>query len=296
MQIKKDSVQVQVPATSANLGPGFDCLGMALDLRDMVWARATAGRTHVEVNGAGQNTVPTDEDNLVVKAIRVGLTHVGAPQVGLQLKCENSIPHGRGLGSSATAIISGLMVARAFIGEDDALDLDTILQLATQMEGHPDNVSPALYGGVTVSWQSDRARSIRLPLMQELTTTAFIPPKPVSTTKARALLPQTVPHVDAAFNAGRAAVLVATFLNGGENFFDATADRLHQDYRTAAMPESVGLMHSLRHQGYPAVISGAGPTVLVLGKVKSVICRQARERGWDVRQLKLQTEGARIIQ
>ena len=209
MRLAADHVRVRVPATSANLGPGFDSLGVALALHDVVEVRAvSAAGAVVDVVGEGAGAVPTDEEHLVVRAIREGLDHAGASQVGLRLECTNKIPHGRGLGSSAGAVVAGLLIARALVAEPEALDDDTVLALASAMEGHPDNAAPALLGGVTVAWTSEEVRAVRIPVHPDVLPVAIVPPHQLSTHRARSVLPAQVPHGDAAFQAGRAALLV----------------------------------------------------------------------------------------
>ncbi len=271
MQLRADEVTVSVPATSANLGPGFDALGMALELRDTIRVRAVASdRVTVTVTGEGAGEVPDDEHHLVARAIRVGLEYVGAPPVGLELQCHNMIPHARGLGSSAAAVVGGLMAARAMILDPDALDDQTILELATQLEGHPDNAAPAIFGGATVAWIDEttegehRARASRLEVGPTVDPIVFIPGCTLATKRARAALPEQVDHRDAAFNAGRAALLVTALAGHPGLLFEATEDRLHQSYRSEQMPDSALLVERLRAAGLAAVISGAGPTVLVL--------------------------------
>ncbi|KGM10338.1 serine kinase, partial [Cellulomonas bogoriensis 69B4 = DSM 16987] len=170
MRLHTGEVSVRVPATSANLGPGFDALGLALAHHDEIEARVVDGdRVTVEVQGQGAGDLPTGEDHLVVRAVRAGLEHVGAPHVGLHLRCLNRIPHGRGMGSSAAAVVAGLLIARALVPEPGALDDVTVLDLATRFEGHPDNAAPALLGGATVAW-SDPAgpRASVLPLRADV--------------------------------------------------------------------------------------------------------------------------------
>lgn len=296
MRLTNDSVRVRVPATSANLGPGYDSMGMALAMYDQIDARAVAGPTRVTVKGQGEGQLPEGEEHLVVQALRVALEAVGAPQVGVHLNCVNTIPHGRGLGSSASAIVAGMLLARSFLAEPEVLDDQRILQLATQMEGHPDNVAPTIFGGATISWMADgTACATRIPVANGLVTTAFVPGFRLATSKARKMLPAKVPHADAAFQAGRAALLVAALADRPELLCAATEDRLHQDYREPAMPASVGLVRWLRDEGYPAVVSGAGPTVLVLGRVTPGVRRQAREGRWDVHELKVDEEGAKTV-
>lgn len=313
MRIVTDSVRVRVPATSANLGPGFDAFGLALELHDVVRVRATASATRTHVTGQGAETVPDGEDHLVVRAVRAGLEHVGAPQVGLELSAHNQIPHGRGLGSSAAAVVAGLMAARGMISEPEALDDAVMLDLATQWEGHPDNAAATILGGATLTWlpqenaveapetgewttPAPRVGVTALGVAEGLTVTVFIPAHPVATRVARSVLPETVPHRDAAFNAARAAMLVLALGGRTDLALEATADRLHQPYRGDVLPESMDLVGWLRGQGLPAVISGAGPTVLVLGAVPPTVRRAATRGGWDARALDVDRVGATLGQ
>lgn len=268
MRLGADRVKVAVPATSANLGPGFDALGLALNYHDELVVEAL-GSTHVEVQvrGQGAGHLPTDASHLVVRAIRAALEHVGAPMVGLKLTCDNHIPHGRGMGSSASAVVSGLFAARGLIAEPDALDNQTILDLATKFEGHPDNAAPAIYGGATVAWmENGRPRAAGLTLDYDVSPTVLIPSVKLSTNRARGVLPPAVAHSSAAFNAGRAALLVHALANDPDLLFAATEDKLHQEFRSQVMPGSWELMTELRKLGLAATISGAGPTVLVLDR------------------------------
>ena len=263
-----DHVRVQVPATSANLGPGFDALGLALAVYDEIEVRAlgTPGAV-VEVSGAGAGEVPGGEDHLVVRALRTALDHVGAPQTGLHLICHNRIPHGRGLGSSAAAAVAGILAARLLIADPSALDDDVVLDLATRMEGHPDNAAPALLGGATVAWiEEGRARAVRLAVHRDVVPVVLVPASRLATRTARAVLPPTVPHADAATQAGRAALLVEALGRRPDLLLPATQDLLHQRYRAQVMPDTLALVEALRRRGVAAVVSGAGPTVLVLAR------------------------------
>jgi homoserine kinase len=264
-------VLVRVPATSANLGPGFDTLGLALALHDEVEARVTRSGLDIEVTGEGSgNLGGAGERHLIVRAMRVAFDELNVPQpAGLALRCVNRIPHGRGLGSSAAAIVAGLLAARGLAGAPVAPE--DVLQLANMLEGHPDNVAPCLFGGLTIAWVADgsdagdrlpRARAIRLDPRADVHPVAFVAPDPVSTSVARGLLPPSVPHADAARNAGRAALLIAALTARPDALLDGTEDKLHQDYRAPAMPHSHDLVTRLRAAGVPAVISGAGPSVL----------------------------------
>ncbi len=262
-------VTVRVPATSANLGPGFDALGLALDLTDEITAEVlpTAGALEIVVEGEGAapGAVPRDATHLVVRSLVAGLEAVGARVPGLRLTCRNAVPHSRGLGSSAAAIVGGLALARALTPGAERSD-EELFEQAARIEGHPDNVAPAVFGGFTVALtRDDGYAAVRLPVHPHVRLHAFVPPSPVSTSVARGLLPAQVPHADAAANAGRAALLVAALTTRPDMLLEATEDRLHQDYRAPAMPETLDVVAALRGRGAAAVVSGAGPTVLVLG-------------------------------
>lgn len=265
MRLIRDETTVRVPATSANLGPGFDAFGLAHGIHDHIQVRATAGTTRVQVSGEGAGEVPTGEEHLIVRALRAALDHAGAPQAGFELRCHNAIPHGRGLGSSASAVVAGLLAARGLISEPEALDEDTLLNLACSFEGHPDNAAPALLGGATIAWCSgNRAHAARVPLHVDFQPTVLVPTERLPTRRARAVLPDVVAHSDAAFNAGRAGLLVLALGARPDLLLAATEDRLHQDQRADSMMATAALVQRLRAAGAPAVISGAGPTVLVL--------------------------------
>lgn len=268
MRLVTDHVAVRVPATSANLGPGFDAVGIALAVHDVVEVRATTGATRVEVEGEGAGQLPDGEDHLVVRALRLALDAAGAPQAGLELRCVNGVPHGRGLGSSAAAVVAGLVAARGLISEPEALDEDRLLALATEMEGHPDNAAPALMGGATIAWTGPGGpRATALAVADDLAPTVLLPAGTMSTATARSALPTQVPHADAAHAAARVGLLVLALAGRGDLVLDATEDRLHQPYRAAAMPGSAAALAGLRAHGHPAVLSGAGPCVLVLAAV-----------------------------
>ncbi|WP_122818196.1 homoserine kinase [Nocardioides pantholopis] len=292
-------VQASVPATSANLGPGFDCLGIALDLRDELRAEVLAEGLEVTVEGAGQDDVPLDERHLVVRAMRVAFEVMGAQPPGLRLACRNVIPHARGLGSSSAAIVGGLVLARALVaGGSLLLDDDTLFELAADLEGHPDNVAPAMYGGFVISGCEDGSfYAMSSAVDPRIGAMAFVPPVGVSTEVARGLLPPQVPHADAAAGAGRAALLVAALAGRPEQLLLATRDYLHQEYRRPAMPDSLALVDALRADGVPAVVSGAGPTVLAFcaqagGAATEALLARCPE-GWDAHRLAIDTGGAR---
>ncbi len=288
-------VRVRVPATSANLGPGFDTLGLALDLRDELEAEVTAGGLVVEIHGYGEGEVPLDESHLVVRAMRATFERLGRQPVGLRLSCRNVIPHARGLGSSSAAIVGGVWLARELVaGGRLLLDDADLLDLAARMEGHPDNVAPALLGGFVISGQDADGSFWAVPgsVDPRVGAVVFVPAAPVSTEAARGLLPAQVPHADAAANAGRAALLVAALSGRPEELLRATEDRLHQDYRRPAMPDSLALVEALRADGVPAVISGAGPTVLAFVDGASPEVLLARcPTGWQAHVLPVSSTG-----
>jgi len=341
-----------VPATSANLGPGFDALGLALALHDDVEVMVIPDGVTLEVTGEGADEVAdAGEKHLIVRAIRAAFDDLGGSQPpGIALRCVNRIPHGRGLGSSAAAIVAGVLAARALAGAE--VTPDVALPLANQLEGHPDNVAPCLYGGLTIAWVTDGAgfpraaasedlrgrgepggreeraglrgeaastagtgagvggskggvaplgvKAVRLETLPAITPVAIIAPRPVSTEMARGLLPGHVPHADAARNAGRSALLVAALTARPDALLDATEDLLHQDYRAPAMPETHHLVRGLRAAGIPAVVSGAGPSVLAFlgagAAGRDRLDSTVRETGigWLVSPLDVERQGASV--
>jgi homoserine kinase len=292
-------VTVSVPATSANLGPGYDAFGLALTHRDLVSVEVLeAPRVEITVEGRGEGKVPLDERHLVYRSMRAALDRMGARVPGVRMHCVNVVPHARGLGSSSAAIVAGVSLARAVVaGGSLLMDDEALLDLAAEIEGHPDNVAPALLGGFTVAFHdgtSFRASSVAVdPRVQAV---VFVPPEGVETRVARGLLPDAVPHADAAANAGRAALLVAALGRQPELLLAATEDRLHQDYREPAMPASIALVRRLRADGLPAVVSGAGPSVLVLTDASQQEQVAARvPDGWDVLRLGVDRDGARVV-
>ena len=268
---KATPIQVQVPASAANLGPGFDALGLALELRDIYVAQILDEEGFdVDVTGEGADEVKKDGKHLVIKAMMAGFEFMGGKPRGIALRALNAIPHGRGLGSSAAAIVGGLSLARGLVlSGNNLMSDDDLIALATDMEGHPDNIAAAALGGATISWMEDRASvatgcASRFSVDPSVRALVFLPHTQLSTGKARRMLPETVPHKDAAINAGRAALLVHALSVRPELLFAATEDHLHQEYRREAMPRSVDLVRKLRGAGVAAMISGAGPSVLVL--------------------------------
>ncbi|MGH3935382.1 MAG: homoserine kinase [Pseudonocardiaceae bacterium] len=270
--MNRSAVRVRVPASTANLGPGFDALGLALALYDEVEVALAPSGLRVEVHGEGAGQVPTDEGHLVVRALRAACARHGYRPEGLVLRCHNSIPHSRGLGSSAAAAVAGVLAGYALAGmEPDEAALD----LAAGFDGHADNVGASLLGGLVISWRDDQSfRAIRLEPHPDLVPVLLVPQLTSSTEITRGLLPAEVPHADAAFNAGRAALAVHALTVAPQFLLAATADRLHQIYRRAAYPATARLVDALRTAGVPAAVSGAGPTVLALptrGELPAVV-------------------------
>lgn len=260
------SVIVRVPATSANLGPGFDTLGLALSVYDeLVATRLPEGELDITVSGEGADGVPRDASNLVVRAIAYAYEAVGRRMPGLRLEAKNVIPHGRGMGSSGAAVVSGLLAAKGLLEGDVALGPETLLRLATELEGHPDNVAPALFGGLTIAWVDENGpQHKKLLVHRGVSPLVFVPDFTMSTSVARSLQPLQVPREDAVFNVSRSALLIAALTQSPELLLAATEDKLHQNYRAQAMPETDRLVRALRDAGFAAVVSGAGPSVLVL--------------------------------
>jgi homoserine kinase len=322
-------VRVSVPATSANLGPGFDALGLALALHDSVEARITGGGLSVVVSGEGAETAAAGERHLVVVAMRAAFAAMGGQPPGIALRCVNAIPHGRGLGSSAAAVVSGVLAARELVTGGAALLPDAdVLALAVDLEGHPDNVAACLAGGLTVAWRrsgpagggalrgssgepgADVVRRssgerggvgmLRLAVLPSIRAVVCVAPTALATHEARQVLPELVPHADAAANAARSALLVAGLTSDPRVLFDATEDFLHQRYRAPVMPQTADLLGRLRQAGVAAVVSGAGPSVVALtlaGQpgpevVDSIACGTGIS--WHVIPLDVDRQGAAI--
>lgn len=297
------SVTVEVPATTANLGPGFDTLGLALSIYDTLTVTVSdRPGVRVDVHGVGAGEVPADETNLVARAIATVFDEVGEPLPGLDLTARNTIPHGRGLGSSGAAIVSGVVAAQGLLADRVELDADRLLALATRMEGHPDNVAPALFGGLTIAWTGpDGPQHKKLLVHRGVSPLVLVPERTMSTALARSLQPEQVPHEDATFNVSRSALLVAALVQSPELLLVATEDRLHQSYRASAMPETDRLIRLLREAGYPAVVSGAGPSILVLGSDPGARLTAARmvadqaERAWTALLPAVDIRGATLV-
>ena len=255
---------VRVPATSANLGPGFDALGLALALHNDVIAEEGQGVT-VRIEGEGADRLPRDGNNVVARGVRLAYETAGRPFKGCALTCVNRIPTARGLGSSAAAWVGGLLAGNALAGAP--LSKETLLALAARAEGHPDNVAAAIFGGLTVSCgTSEGVIAVALPVPPSLVWVVLVPEVTSSTAEARALLPQSVPRVDAVFNVQRVALLLAS-LQTARPALLATAldDRLHQPYRLKLFPWLPEVAAAAREAGaLGCVLSGAGPSLLAV--------------------------------
>jgi homoserine kinase len=266
------AVRVRVPASSANLGPGFDTFGLALGLYDEVEVAIGDEGLTVEVDGEGAGGVPRDEAHLVVRAMRRAFAAFGDdPPPGLHLRCRNAIPHARGLGSSAAAAVAGAVAAAVLAGRDPNAEQESLLQLTAGMEGHADNAAASLLGGFVIAWAepgtgntAGRFDAVRLDAHPGIAPVALVASVESSTATTRGLLPERIPLADAAFTGSRTALAVLALTRRPDLLLPATADRLHQEYRRPAYPESAALVDRLRAAGVAAVISGAGPTVLAL--------------------------------
>ncbi|HNV42248.1 MAG TPA: homoserine kinase [Ornithinibacter sp.] len=298
-------VEVRVPASSANLGPGFDSIGCALGVWDTCRARVTStpGLT-VTVAGEGAGSVPLDATHLVHRAMVVAWGELGVePPAGLALDCTNQVPHGRGMGSSATAIVTGIVAAQALADVSagdagDAVDLTFANSLASRLEGHPDNASASVYGGFTLSWSDDEQAStttVHLPVHPDVVPVVFAPDVQLSTAKARSVLPQQVRLADAAANSARSALLAHAIGFAPQHLLAATKEWLHQEARRPSYAASMSLVDRLRSRGHAAVISGAGPSVLVLARREHVEeVRAHGEAGWRVLTPGIPDHGARV--
>ena len=300
-------VSLRVPASTGNVGPGYDSLGLALGHYDDLAVTVLEDGLEFELHGEGSAAVPRDADHLVVRAMRAAFRAAGVDELpGLRLEATNRIPHGRGMGSSAAAVVAGVLAANALLPAEHALDDRRLLQVAAALEGHPDNVAPSLHGGLVISWaEAGGWRSAPVEVHEDVVPVVAIPDYEVPTRLARSLLPASVPHHDAAVNAGRTALLVEAMARRPELLLPATEDRLHQPYRASAMPPSARLVAGLRERGLPAMISGAGPTVLVLAAgharaaeteraVAHLVGADAGSASWRVLRLRVDGQGAKL--
>jgi homoserine kinase len=304
------AVTVVAPATSANLGPGFDSFALALSLHDTVHARVVQAGVDVQVTGVGEAQRWRPEQHLVIRAMRAAFDATGGQPSGIAIRCRNDVPQGFGLGSSAAAIVAGLLAARALAAAREAagdpaevLADPDLLRLAGKIEGHPDNVAACQAGGLTIAFDTPSGPGVaRLMPLAGLAPVVCVPGLPVATKTARKALPDRVPHADAAANSARAALLIAALTGRPDLLLPGTEDFLHQRYRAATMPGTATLVAKLREAGIPAVVSGAGPSVLALtvdGRAAAAaeVARIAAQAGapWRVLPLRVDAEGARLV-
>lgn len=288
-------VSVTVPASSANLGPGFDTLGLAVSLYDTVEVEVVASGLSVEVFGEGRGELPLDGSHLVVKALRAGLKAADAHAPGLKVVCHNSIPQSRGLGSSAAAAVAGVCAANGLAG--CPLSNEQLVQLSSAFEGHPDNAAASVLGQAVVSWTEipvdgrtePQYRAVTIPVAESIMATALVPNFHASTEAVRRVLPTDVTHLDARFNVSRCAVMTVALQHHPELLWEGTRDRLHQPYRADVLPVTAEWVNRLRNKGYAAYLSGAGPTVMVLSTepVDESVLNDAREAGLRVLPLEV---------
>ena len=297
------AVKVRVPATIANLGPGFDALGIAVGMHLEIDIEPRRDSVDLSVEGEGAETLPQDETNLVLRSMNAFFDHVGRRPPGFAVRIKNPIPLGAGLGSSAAAIVGGLFAARAVTGR--TVPQIEMVQLATGIEGHPDNVLPALLGGLVVCYRGreDDLRYFRIEPSERLVPILAVPREGFSTNEAREALPKSVAFVDAQFTTARAALLVAALSTGAGSdvLSDAMNDRLHQPHRLKLMPESAAVHDELIAAGLPVALAGAGPSLLLViprpeaaTRAEQIrrICR-ARNAGWRVFVSEWEPQGAR---
>jgi len=291
-RLAHDAVRVRVPATSANVGPGFDSLALALSLHDVVTVhRRELGGVSVKVSGEGAGTLPSDEQNLVARSMYAVFEALGQRPPGFSIECYNEIPQERGLGSSAGAITAGILAARALIADGTTVMSDQdVLSLAAKLEGHPDNPAACLLGGFTITWtESGGQQAVKLKPAADVRCVVYVPDRRMNTSEARSLLPTSISHADAVDNARRTALLVHALTVEPQLLLTATEDRLHQPFRSVALPETAALLLSLREAGIAAVLSGAGPSVLAFGTGS---WDPPLSPGWETLRLEVDLRGA----
>ncbi|HVG65110.1 MAG TPA: homoserine kinase [Actinomycetota bacterium] len=294
------TIRVRAPATSANLGPAFDAAGIALDWWDELEVRP-APVDAIQVSGEQAELLPTGRDNLVAVAMRRLAEAAGAPLPPLHLTVVKGFPLGRGFGSSAAAVVLGLVAARRLVAPE--LPDTELLALACELEGHPDNATPCLQGGATLAWVEDgRPRWRAVPVHPDLVAVALVAPEPMATSEARRLLPERVPFAVAAHTGARSAMLPLALAGDTDLLLPATEDLLHQPQRLAQAPDSARLLERLRTAGHAGFVSGAGPSLLVLcprpaapGVLADAEAAVAAggDEGWRIRPLELARHGAR---
>lgn len=298
-----ETIKVKVPATTANMGPGFDCLGMALELYNEIHMRLAPGKISIQIEGEGAEDIKRDENNIVWRAAQRVFQEVGFNNPGLWIRLINQIPTSRGLGSSAAAIVGGLVAANQLIG--GKLTQDRLLALATELEGHPDNVAPALLGGVVISVLAEgEVHYLKIMPPEGLNTVVAIPDFKLSTHAARDVLPQKVSLKDAIFNLSRVALLVGALCEKRlDLLYIAGQDTLHQPYRSSLVPGMQEVIQAASQAGALNVtLSGAGPTVLALTNSGSEEIGRSMEQAFEnagtscqIKLLRPAVEGTKIL-
>jgi homoserine kinase len=299
------AVKVKVPATVANLGPGFDALGVAVQMHLEVDIEPRRDSIEIEVEGEGAETLPKDESNLVIRSMNDFFDFVGRRPPGYSVRVRNPIPLGSGLGSSAAAVVGGLYAARAITGRN--VPQTEMVRLAVGIEGHPDNILPALLGGLVVCYQEPGSdfKYFRLEPSERLVPILAVPAKGFSTKEARKALPEDVAFADAQFTASRAALLVAAITSGAgtDVLAAAMSDRLHEPHRLKLMPETMAVHSELREAGLAVALAGAGPSLLAVvprpeaaTRAEQIrrVCR-ARSAGWRVFVSEWEENGAAAL-
>ena len=282
--------RVTVPGSSANLGPGFDSLGLAVDLCDTIEVEVIESGLEIEIHGEGASHLPTTAKHLVYRGIKLGLSARGATVPGLRMVCHNQIPQSRGLGSSAAAAVGGVALAGALAGQE--FTPAELIQLASEFEGHPDNVAASVLGGAVVSWtdfegEEPKYSAVAIPVHPAIRSTALVPNFHASTNAVRKVLPELIPHTDARFNVARSSLMTVALSQHPELLMPATEDKLHQDYRAEALPVTTDWVRRLRAAGHAAFVSGAGPTCMALTTepVPAELLDQARSEKLRVLEL-----------
>lgn len=298
------SVTVRVPGTTANCGPGFDTIGIACTIyNDLTLTLSEEGDFTLSVKGEGSGSIPTSDRNIAFQAVRAVLRQVNQPYAGIDIKMNNNIPLARGLGSSAAAIVAGLVAANAATG--GKLGKDELLALATAMEGHPDNVAPAIFGGITISMMDkDKPQSLRFIPPAPLKMVVAVPDFGLSTKAARQVLPRNVSLQDAVFNVSRAALLVGALCQGQLGYLgQALEDRLHQPYRQKLIPGMSDVLAAARGQGaLGSALSGAGPCLIAFAQQNTDAIGEAMIAAFARHNVKatyldlnIDTDGAKVI-
>jgi homoserine kinase len=297
-ELRANEVHIRVPASSANLGSAFDSAGLGLEIYDNIFAQITQERgVHVDVSGVGAGELPTNCDHLVAKAMKIGFDALGVRPAGFAIRCHNHISHGQGLGSSAAAIIGGLAAARALVVDGDSLMSDhDLLTLALQLESHPDNLSASLFGGFTIAWVTDegRAECVNAQPHDDIRLTLCVPSGIAPTDQARAVLPDEIPLTDAIVNIGSSALLHHAITSQPALLLAATRDAIHQDRRREMFGPSLAILHDLRSRHFPAVISGAGPAILVFDE-HSRVCAVVTDPDWQVLPVGVARQGVHVV-